>query len=50
VTQLQITGLRQFYSAPYLLDFTFSVRDQNNHAVILDPSQFEVVCKEDGQA
>lgn len=48
-TQLNITGLRQFYSSPYLLDFTFALRDQNDHAVILNPSQFTVVCKENGQ-
>ena len=47
---LSISGLRQFYSPPYLLDFTFSVRDQDNHAVVLNPSQFQVVCKENGQA
>jgi hypothetical protein len=50
VTQLQVTGLKQFYSTPYLLDFTFSVRDQSNHAVILDASMFSVVCKEDSQS
>lgn len=49
-TQLQITGLRQFYSAPYLLDFSFAIRDQSNNAVVLNPSQFNVVCKENGQA
>ncbi len=50
VTQLQIAGLKPVYSAPYLLDFTFSLRDQNNHAIILPPSGLQVVCREDGTA
>lgn len=49
-TALRISGLRHFYSAPYLLDFNFSIRDQSNRVVVVDPSQFTVVCKESGTA
>ncbi|HEY9174666.1 MAG TPA: SUMF1/EgtB/PvdO family nonheme iron enzyme [Verrucomicrobiae bacterium] len=49
-TSLSIGSLRSFYSAPYLLDFNFYIRDQNNQAVVLNPSQFTVVCKENGTA
>ncbi len=47
-TALRISGLRHFYSTPYLLDFNFSIRDENNRVVVLDPSLFTVVCKENG--
>ncbi len=50
VTRLQIAGQRTVYSQPYLVDFNFSLRDQNNHAIILPPSQFQVTCKENGTA
>ncbi len=36
------------YSAPYLLEFDFSLRDENDHAVHASPAQFAVTCREDG--
>ncbi len=36
------------YGAPYLLEFDFSLRDENSHAVLAEPSQFLVNCREDG--
>ena len=46
---LQIKGVSSFYDAPYLLDFNFSLRDQDNHAVVVeDLTEIEVVCKENG--
>ena len=36
------------YTAPYLLEFDFSLRDESDHAVIAEPAQFQVVCQEDG--
>ena len=45
---LNITGISQSYSGPYLLDFTFSLRDQDNHSVIGEPNQFQVTAMEDG--
>lgn len=45
-TALRISGLRHFYSAPYLLDFNFAIRDQSNRVVVLDPALFTVVCRE----
>jgi formylglycine-generating enzyme required for sulfatase activity len=47
VTTLTITGMISDYSSPYLLDFTFSLRDQNNHAVTVPPHNFQVTAKED---
>jgi hypothetical protein len=35
------------YAAPYLLEFDFSLRDENSHAVVAEPSQFQVTCRED---
>lgn len=36
------------YSEPYLVEFDFSLRDENDHAVRATPSQFTVKCYEDG--
>ena len=49
-TALQVYGVSERYHAPWLLDFNFSLRDQDNHAVAVDPTQITVVCKEDGAA
>jgi hypothetical protein len=35
------------YSAPYLMDFTFALRDNSDHAVVATPSSFEMTAKED---
>jgi len=48
VSSLRIDGVSSFYDVPYLLDFNFSLRDQDNHAVVVDPINIVVVCKEDG--
>ena len=45
---LNITEVTHDYSAPYLLDFTFALRDKNGVPVIGEPVQFDVTCKEDG--
>lgn len=36
------------YSSPYLLEFDFSLRDEDDHAVQAAPAQFGVACLEDG--
>jgi len=38
------------YSAPYLIDFAFSIRDRLGNAVVRDPSSFAVVAREDGRS
>jgi formylglycine-generating enzyme required for sulfatase activity len=45
---LEIARVRAIYSSPYLLDFLFSLRDENDNAVILHPSSFDVTAMEDG--
>ncbi len=35
------------YSAPYLMDFTFALRDSSDHAVVATPASFEMTAKED---
>ncbi len=34
------------YSAPYLLDYTFALRDNSDHAVVATPASFELTAKE----
>jgi len=52
VTGLVITDLDYAYSRPYLLDFTFSLRDGTNpitaHAVVRPPASLSVTCLENG--
>jgi hypothetical protein len=45
---LNIADVSSTYSAPYLLDFTFSLRDRNNRPVIGEPNQFKLSCFENG--
>ncbi len=51
ISGLSIANVTYNYSSPYLLDFQFSLRDDNDptigHAVVADPRLFTVVCKED---
>ena len=47
VTTPTISGMVSDYSSPYLLDFTFSLRDQNNHALVVPPRDLEVTAMED---
>jgi len=35
------------YAPPYLLEYSFSLGDENGHSVIAEPAQFQVTCKED---
>src|ERR1017187_2098563 len=44
---LAITDVINTYSKPFLLDFSFSLKDGTN-PVVRPPSQFQVVCMEDG--
>jgi formylglycine-generating enzyme required for sulfatase activity len=48
VTSMTIQGLEYQYSSPRLLTFTFSLRDQKNHAVVTAPTNISVVCMENG--
>jgi formylglycine-generating enzyme required for sulfatase activity len=48
VTQLSIKGLKATYASPRLLEFDFSLRDQNDHAMVTAVSNITVVCKENG--
>lgn len=45
---LNIWGVAETYSDPYLLDFTFSLRDKDNVSVIGEPNQFRLTCMENG--
>jgi hypothetical protein len=53
VTGLSIANVTYNYSSPYLLDFAFSLRDDNDpaagHAVVVAPRLLSVVCKENDQ-
>ena len=44
---LAITDVVNTFSKPFLLDFSFSLKDGTN-PVVRPPSQFQVVCMEDG--
>ena len=44
---LHITNVRHSYSAPYVLDFMFSLVDSDGHKVIADPDEFSVEATED---
>jgi len=52
VQGLSISDVVTNYSSPYLLDFTFSLRDDSDptigHAVVTDPSQLVLTAFEDG--
>ncbi len=47
---MQITNLSRNYTAPYLLDFTFSLRDEDGYPILGKPEQFKVRCMENGAA
>ncbi len=47
-TAINIENVKHWYSAPYLLDFTFSLRDQDGHAIVTNASALTAVCQEDG--
>lgn len=37
------------YSTPYLLDFTFALRDADGERVVAEPAQFDIIALEDGE-
>ena len=43
-----LSSIVSSYTPPYLLEYSFSLRDENGHSVIGEPAQFDVACKEDG--
>ena len=47
---LNIVDPVSFYSTPYLLDFTFSLRDADGNPVVADPVQFDIAAFEDSEA
>ena len=44
---LNIQNAVPSYSAPFLLDFTFALRDNSDRAVVATPASFELTAKED---
>lgn len=54
ITGLAIADVSYKYSSPYLLDFQFNLRDDNDpaagHAVVVDPKLFTLTCLEDDVA
>ena len=46
---LNIMAPVSLYTDPYLLDFSFSLRDENGDAVSAEPAQFDVAAREDGE-
>lgn len=48
--RLRFEGVVVSYSSPYLLDFTFSLRDKDGHAINNDPSSFTIKAMENGEA
>ncbi|MCX5759700.1 MAG: VWA domain-containing protein, partial [Candidatus Hydrogenedentes bacterium] len=44
-----LANVSRTYSPPSLLEFDFSLRDENDHAVQATPTQFAVKCLEDGE-
>ena len=47
---IKVSHVSKSYSMPYLLDFTFSLRDKDDRPVVGEPKQFAVTCFEDGIA
>ncbi len=45
--KLNIQNAAPSYSAPYLLDFTFALRDNSDRAVVATPASFALTAKED---
>lgn len=43
-----LSSVAAFYKAPYLVEFAFSLRDEDGRAIVAEPAQFEVSCEEDG--
>jgi len=41
-------NLNAIYTAPYLVEFSFSLRDGQGHAINAEPAQFQMKCMEDG--
>jgi formylglycine-generating enzyme required for sulfatase activity len=47
---LKLENVAYTFTPPYLLDFHFSLRDQNNNPVVTHPSAISVTAMEDNQA
>jgi hypothetical protein len=54
INGLSISDLQTNYSSPYLLDFQFSLRDNNDSTIgnglVVAPQLLSAVCREDGKA
>ena len=48
ITELQIVDVDANYRSPYMVEFNFSLKDQDDHSVVAHPSTFEITCMEDG--
>ncbi len=46
---LSLLDVQPLYSKPYLMEFSFAVRDQDGQTVNAEPGQFSVLAWEDGQ-
>jgi hypothetical protein len=46
---LSLLDVQPLYSTPYLMEFSFAVRDGDGKAVTAEPGQFSVLAWEDGQ-
>lgn len=49
-SDLSVENVTVTYSAPYLIDFDFAIRDREGDAVVRDPANFTVVAREDGRS
>ena len=47
--KLNITRVSSYYSAPYLLDFSFSLTDVEGQPIVVEPYRLESVCMENGE-
>jgi hypothetical protein len=45
---LHLTNVTRQYSSPYLLDYTFNIRDRQQTPIIAEPGQFQFTCLENG--
>jgi hypothetical protein len=46
---LRITNVAHNYTSPFLLDFTFSLRDLAGNPIIAEPAQFSIAAMENGE-
>ncbi|MBX3179728.1 MAG: VWA domain-containing protein [Candidatus Hydrogenedentes bacterium] len=48
-SDMSVENVAAVYSAPYLVDFSFTLRDRRGNAIIRDPRDFTVVARENGR-